>query len=336
MGATVLPYVIERILRERLRVEAGAAYAPWSVYERVDNDKALVVAGSDVNRDMYPEIVKVMMSSLSQINEEGLPAQYVGEIVDAMLQAMRDPYNAFNFAATAANAFFDGREWKDMDQILDEVSEVSAESLESDWRSFHQSLLLGVPGQASWNDELTMLRAPVHPPRAAGRRFRHRDWPANNYELRIDETAVQISENGEARSIQLDDVEAVISFSDGARNLISSDGWNIFIESAEWTGGKDALLLIDRALPVEKQLMQPAREGVEPGRRLPGVKRWWNGLRRVVSNPRLFWLWVALWIGLIGLGIAIGAYLPAIVGVVVAFKYREEFRRHAQGRRSQR
>jgi hypothetical protein len=318
MGATVLPYVIERVLRERLRVEAGAAYAPWSVYERVDNGKALVIAGSDVNQEMYPDIVKATMTSLSRIDDEGFPAEYVREIVDAMLQAMRDPYNAFSFAATAANAFFDGRDWQDMDAILDEVSAVSSETLQQDWRSFRQSMLLGVPGKASWDDELTMLRAPSHPTRKEGRRFRHRDWPATTYELRIDDAAVQISENGEARSIQLDDVEAVISFSDGARNIISSDGWNIFIEGAEWTDGDLAMALLDRKIPLKRHLIQPARSGLDLGKRIPAAKRWWAGLKRViigsgVSVVVLYAFFIAI---VVGACILVGNALPAIGGAV--------------------
>lgn len=320
MGATVFPYVVERALRERLRNQAGAAYAPWSVYERVDNEHALVLAGSDVNHEMYPEIVKAVMANLTQIDGEGLPADHVRETVDSMLQAMRDPYNSFGMVASAANAFFEGREPKNLEELLDEVSAVTSETLAGDWSSFRESMLLGVPGKATWDDELPMLRVPTHKPRSGGRRFRHRDWPATGFELRIDDRSIQLSENGEARSASVDEIEAVISFSDGARNIITGDGWNVFVEASEWTDGDQALAIIDRVVPHDRQLVQPARPGMVPHDRMGAAKRWWKGLVRNSRAPAAMWIFLGLAIAFVVVGIVM--VRPLAVGVGGYWAYR--------------
>ena len=69
--ATFLPVVLQDMLRRDLREGAGGAYAPWSSYEGVDPDTAVVLAGSDVAESLLPTVAHLATSGLSALSSRG-------------------------------------------------------------------------------------------------------------------------------------------------------------------------------------------------------------------------------------------------------------------------
>ncbi len=217
MGALFLPYVLERMLHERLREDAGAAYAPWSTYQPVDSEHAVAMAGSDVTAKMHVEVSEEIARMIKEIRDTGLPAETIKDAVEQRIQALHDPYNVVGLAYAAASYVLDGEEPKTFEQIETETREISAFSLQSDVWAFTESLLVGLPGSATVPEGWETLTAPTRWPRSPGARFRHRDWPAVPDELHFSDREVEISSGGYARSMYFHDVEGMITYEDGGR-----------------------------------------------------------------------------------------------------------------------
>lgn len=231
MGAVLLPYVLERMLRDRLRHEAGAAYAPWSDYQPVDDDHAVVLAGSDVAPRMLPGLFTEVARLAHTIRDDGLPAAIVEEAVELRVQALNDPYNSVGLAFAAGNYALGGEEPKSLEEIVAENRAVTHFSLQGDAWAFTQSLLVGVPGETTVLDGWPVLLPPTHVPLATGPRiFKHRDWPASTNELWVTDDVVHVAHATHSRALRLDQIEAMFVFGDGGRYLVDEDGWGLWIE----------------------------------------------------------------------------------------------------------
>lgn len=296
-GALMLPYMLQRMLRDRLRHEAGAAYAPWSDYQAVDLGHAVVFAGSDVAAKMLPDLFSEIERLNHTIRDHGLPDDVVREAVDLRLQAINDPYNSMGLAYAAGANVLDGVEPKTFEEIVADVSAVNPANLQGDARAFTETLLVGLPGDAPVSDDWTTIAAPSHPPDPEGMLFKHRDWPASTDELRVGKYRVQVSSGSYARSLPLSAVEAMFVYDDGGRFLIDRDGWGIAIEPGEWGDGENAVKLLDAFVRPERRCPMPARDIAKP-QRMSAAKRWATAARRYLQSQRgrktIAWILVAL------------------------------------------
>jgi len=296
MGAVLIPYVLERMLRDRLRHEAGAAYAPWSDYQGVDDDHAVVLAGSDVSSEKAPGVFSDIARLAHTIRDDGLPSAIVDEAVELRVQAINDPYNSMGMAYAAASYALSGDEPKTLEEIVAENRAVDAFSLQGDAFAFTQSLLVGAPSSTVVLDGWPILVPPSSVPLSASPRiFKHRDWPASKDELWITDDLVHASFGTYSRSMRFDAIEAILTFGDGGRYLVDRDGWGLWIEPFEWADGDIATAVLDKIVPFTKHCPQPARE-VTPRKRMPAIKRWTGGLRRMHFGGDLIgsipWWWL--------------------------------------------
>lgn len=284
-SAVLVPVVLERMLKARLRDEVGAAYAPWSTYVPVDADRAVVFAGSDVGPKLLPVLAQEVATLVRQIGDSGLPQEYVDHAIDEYIQAVSDPYGAFGLAYRAAMMSFDGKPAQTLDEVVNSVRSVSADTLHEHAHDFTKTLLLGIHGDAAWADEMRRLEAPHHPPRAVGDRFRHRDWPAVGDELRIDDSGVEVCDGSHARSIDFAQVEGMMSYEDGGRYLVAPDGWSVGVEPTLWRNGTAAVELIDTRVRPDRTLARPDRQ-LMPDSRMPFYLRWARALGRAPRTRR--------------------------------------------------
>jgi len=303
--AMMIPPVLERMLKARLRDEAGAAYGPWSTYEAVDSDHALIVAGSDIGPKILPELAKEVMDLLNGLDESGLPEEYVQDAVDYYVQAMSDPYNAFGVAYQTAMLALADRPLMTLEERVTTIRSATAATLQDDVASFRRSLLLGIHGDAAWSDEMPRLEAPLNQPLEQGRRFRHRDWPAVVEELYVGDTAVEITSDGDARSMIYAEVEGMMAFDDGGRYLVTPDGWGLSLEPHVWQNGDVAVRLVDERVAPERTLSRPDR-GLQPEPRLSPIRRWWGGILNAATHP-VGIVVVCIVIAAVAIGVAIAA-----------------------------
>ena len=308
--ATLAHEVLQRALRERLRDHAGAAYAPWATYEPVDQEQALILGGSDVLDDLLPSLVDNLLELIGRIKSQPVPAEWIAEIVEAREQALRDPYSAASLAGRAAHLVLQERPPQTHEEVLEELLATDAGGVQETLTEFCDSLLLGVPGPSAWRDQLPMITFPEGPPRRSGQVFRNRNWPASATRLAVGDGRLELSADGAARSIEVERAAGLFVFEDGTRHLIDEDGWGLTVDPLEWQGGTTAVAALDALVPETLHLPQPARPSSY--RPLPAWKRWWLGLRRLLSGDAALIAWTVLLAALVVVGVVKAA--PLVIG----------------------
>lgn len=279
-AATFLPWVLQDMLRRDLRENAGGAYAPWSSYEPVDREATVVLAGTDVADSLLPSVVHWVRSGLTTMRSRGILDGVVEDAVASALAGMRDPYAVVGFAERAASQHLHGLPVQEPEEVLEEVAGVTRAAVEALLPGFGDTLLLGVPASAAWNEEYPVLRMPVHADPLPGTRFRARDFPATSAVLLVDESGVQVGSAGAWQRIELDDVAGVLATPDGARHVVSRNGWGLAVEPTLWSGGHRAVEMLDLLVPDDKHLPVSARDPDAVPRPLPVWRRWWTAARR--------------------------------------------------------
>jgi hypothetical protein len=256
-AATFLPELLQRGLQDRLRDDAGAAYAPWATYEKVDEDQALVVAGSDLLAPLLSTIAEASLGLVRDLSTLGPEPSRLAEVREARMQAMRDPFAMVALAVRAAHDHLAGRRPLCFEEYLHETASVSAKDVQGEARAFRESLLLGLPSGSAWSGQLPMIGWPAQRPTLAGKRFRHRDWPAVRSRLVIAAQGVEMADRSQARRVEFENATGAVAHPDGARTLVSHDGWNLVIDPHAWHDGVAAVSLLDRLSPEPLRMAQP-------------------------------------------------------------------------------
>lgn len=193
-AATFLPTVLHDMLRRDRREGAGGAYAPWSSYEAVDAESAVVLAGSDVAESLLPTVVHHARSGLARLRSAGPLPDVVEDAVASVLQQLRDPYAAASFADRAASDHLLGRTTQTREELIEEVCAVTRDQVAALVPGFADSLLLGVPRSAAWHDEMPVLTMPTRPRPVGGVSHRYRNHPASQELLVLTDTVVAMGE----------------------------------------------------------------------------------------------------------------------------------------------
>ena len=315
LGGTVAAEVLQRALRERLRDKAGAAYAPWATYEPVDATHALLLGGSDVLPTLLPELAHSVLHLMEAMRTEPVPATWFGEVVEAREQAINDPYFATALAARAAQLHLAGEPPESHAELAQELRDLTPEAVEASLREFADSLLVGMPGQAAWADQLPMLAVPEVAAQHHGTGYRTVDWPASAERLHIGPERLEISLGKVARTVELADVAGLYVYDDGSRYVIGRDGWGLHVAPGTWRRGDAVVATLDAAVPASLHLPHPAGD-VDVPHRLSPARRWWFGFRRLLRSEASLWVWLTLLAALLVVAIVSGSPVLAI-GVVI-------------------
>lgn len=299
--ATVVPNILQRALRQRLRDHAGGSYAPWADYHRVDTRNAVVLAGSDVTPALLPRLAELVMDLVTRFTSDQVPPGWMQEIIAERLQAYTDPHLAAMVAWRAASMSLVGDRPEGHTEMLEQTRMLDPEAVRADLLALCDSLLLGIPGHTAWNDQLPMLTFPVSTGPTRGKSWRHREWPLNDAKLSVDESRVTVSHGKQIQTVALTDVAGMFCFADGARHLVSEEGWALTVEPDRWRGGSAAIQALDRVVPTTLHLPHPARDNITPFRPSPWPRRWWHFLasNRAVHALAIVVTIVALMIGIV-------------------------------------
>jgi hypothetical protein len=300
-AATLLSDLLQRDVRERFRNQDGASYAPWSWYEAVDADNALVVVGADIAREAYPTLAKSATKLVRWLSDDGPKADHLRELVESRVQGVNDPYNTVATAGRAAHEHLRGRPVLSHEQMVEELEAVTVEAVRDAAGEFRRTLMLGVPGESPVPEGMAQLTQPNSRGWVSGRRFRHRDWPAVSAYIVVDVADAHLVAEPDYQCYHADDLEGIHKFEDGGRHLVTSDGWGLTVHPQEWRGGATLVAALDAMVPEDRHLPMPAREGIDSGQRMGLLRRWWAA-RKTPKGP-------------VALGVA--SILLALVGIVI-------------------
>lgn len=307
-AATILPDLLERGLRVRLREQAAGSYAPWATYEAVDGDRALVIAGSDAARSLLPTLAHEARMLVHELATEGPDHEWLADVKALRRQAILDPYALVGTAVRAAYDHLRGHPVLSREETLTELDATTVEDVRDVARELGSTLLLGLPGDAAAPTDLPCVVQPVERGVVTGHRFRRADWPATGHSLVVDDEDAHLLVGDEYTCYHARDVAGMLCWPDGARHLLTFDGWGMTVEPEHWRDGRRAVDLLDAMVPTARHLPMPARE---PVGRLQGphlLARWWSAL----SRP-----WSAGGLALLGALVLLAGLVPLALGVSV-------------------
>lgn len=310
-AATLLPDLVQGALRRELRDSAGGAYAPWAVYEAVDADRAVVLAGSDLLVDMQRGIAGRLTETLARLRREGPGPEELQQLVEVRLQALDDPFSRFGLALRAAHSIINGRDPESFEQVRGELVGITAGDLATDLDALAATALYALPPAA----EQTVLRElefGLEPPSAEGRVYRNINWPTDAAELVVGRERVELRSPAGARSAELADVAGLMVFPDGARHLVRSDGYGLTVDPRWWKNGREAVAEIDRQVSADKHLHRPERE-LEP---VPQASTWTRvraHYRRFTANPVVMVVVLLAVVAMIGVFVATGRWFGVLI-----------------------
>lgn len=317
-AATLAVDVLQQRLTDDLRHDAGGAYAPWGHYERVDRETAVLIAGSDIQGQLLESIADRSLRMARELGGRGPDPEKLRDVRESRLQQMRDPYAAIGIAMYAASSFFDGKEIPGFEDAIEEVAAVDVDGVREAMASFGGTLLLGVPDEAVWTDQIPVLSFPDGSPRITGRAYRHADWPAAPERIVIGDAGIELSDRRTARAIDVADIEALFVYDNGLRHAVRLDGYGVTVDPRVWSRGKQAADHLERLVPLEKHLFLPAQGPLPPVARMSLLARWWGGLRRFARSTAGQVLFLLMSIAIVALALANGRLLVAVIYTFIA------------------
>jgi hypothetical protein len=317
-GTLVAP-VLEDALRKRLRDQEGAAYSPYSVYEAVDADHALVVAGSDVSPTTAPSLLGHVVDLVGGLAADGPDPESLADVLAAMRQGFTDPYSVGYLSHRAAAQSLRGGPVEQLDDILDELDTVDGAHVATALAEFGESLVVGAPPGTSPHPRLRVIEQPESGDSVRG--TRSVNWPAESVRLAVRDDAVTLGDARGHLRYPLREVAGYLVWDSGARGIVLSDGWSLVVRPDGWTGGGKLVERLDALVGPELHLPQPKETGPDPVARDPFLRRWWQGLIRWFGGPvaSVIVVLVVLWClyGL-GQGVLAGEFVLAGVFPLIA------------------
>lgn len=297
--ATFLGPALQKVMHDEFRGRDGGAYAPWSSYEAVDADHAVVLAGSDVSQQLLPHVVDRTLEILTRVATSDALTAVVPDLLAQARQAREDPYNAPMLAYRAALEHLRGQEPQSTEDLASEFDAVDADAVRSTVQEMRDSLLLGVDGDAAWADQMPRLEMPTRADGFRGRHFRSRDYPAHRDRLVIADDGIAVGQRSRWRGISRDEVEAVMTYPDGGREVIATDGWSVRVEPTLWRKGWEATRAVDRLTGEDRRLAAPTRDTARVPRPMSMVGQGRSLLVQLAAHPRAFGaailvLWAAI------------------------------------------
>ena len=328
--STLIPDLLERALRRSLREQAGGAYAPWATYEPVDDDHAVVMAGSDLLPDMVEGITERLVDAVAGLAGEGPATDDLSDQLAHRLQALDDPYAQYGLAVRAAHSVLSGKEPETKVEIRAAIEGVDREQVHQGLQSFAVTAMYGLPPGAE-NSLLRELALATERPRATGETFRSINWPADDVRLVLGNGRVEIRTEHEARGADMADLAAMVRYPDGARGLVRGDGYGITVDPRWWRDGAEAVAVLDRTVVEDLHVPGLERE-LEPVHRVSPYARLRGYLTIVALHPVLKWLVVVLAV-LLAVVAAVtgtwgGTWLALGCGALIFGLFRENARAH--------
>jgi len=281
-AGTVAPHVLRELLTEQFRQRDGAAYAPWSHYEPVDDHTAVVLCGTDANDVLLETLAERVVQQVERLARGDVDESLVRNVVAQLEQFHQDPYNR---PALAYRAVIDHLRQEPVTSLEEALAEVRAVDLAAVARAgaqLSETLLLGIARDATWNDPMPLLSMPARTEPVAGRRHRSRNFPADRQVLVVADDAVQLGAGRAWLTLQPDELVGVFAHPDGGRELVSRDGWTLRVEPTLWRGGAAAVERLDRL--VDSDLHIPLERAADA---VPRPLPLWRRLHHVVHGaPR--------------------------------------------------
>ncbi|GAA0939507.1 hypothetical protein GCM10009554_29340 [Kribbella koreensis] len=307
-GATALQRALERDLQRGLRHDQGVGYSAWSSYEMIDAHHALVTAGMDVVPEAVPVVVAEATAVVRRLRDRGPdPTELRDDLALHIRRMSEEPAERWLPFLAASDTLLDRPASMSVDEVAAEIDATTVADVQRAAYDLWTDLLVSVDPDGAGDPQLDWLgAAPAPQGKPSGRSFRSIDSPESNDLLFVSETGARL-QTGSPSEARYDELAGVLAFEDGGRRLVRQDGFQVPVEPTLWRKGREAVALVDAAVPEGLRIPLPARSPEQiPWKRVRRI----DNFRNWVQAPKV---WVpALWVCVVLPGV-VALSLPGFI-----------------------
>ena len=310
-STTLFGALATRWLRERLRREDALSYAPHVGYEPLDRDTAHLVLYADSDAERRAELAEAFMrvvDGAADVDEAELD-EACREILAGWTGSLAPPpeERAARDVQVAAMDWVFGREYESFEARAAGLAAVGAAEVAELGATVRGTALFALPGQAIVTEAMgsEALASTVLP--VTGRVVPSVDAPRRPERLILGDDGVTVlTGRGQDWTVRYDGLAAMLTFDDGALQLIGMDAASITVEPTLWRGGELLCRQIRERVPAHLVFPQGAR----PPEAIPHAATTWQRLRTHLTSTR------PLLLLLLGAALAAGVFFVTRVPIL--------------------
>lgn len=264
--AAVFTEVLERALFHDLRQEGGLSYAVSSNYDDRGDGWATITAGADAHAEKLDAVLGGFVDTLARLRVGRIEERDITSYTAKLRERARHPDAEASTLASAAFEVLTGRRPRDLAQRLADIEAVTVEQVRAVAEAAAEGALLGVPGgrDAEWAG---FTAAPTHSP-APVTGSPHRSQESDRLRLHVAPEGISVVEDDDRRgpravTVHFDQVAAMMTWPDGARQLVGYDGITVRYEPTLWQSTAAVTAHLDAAVPPDRVIALPARSPEE-------------------------------------------------------------------------
>jgi zinc protease len=240
--STIFKLIASKRLQEQLRTKQAVSYAPSVSYEPLTGEFAHLVLYADSDPDRRPELAKAfgeIIEKLAEIDEGEVDAvrkQYLDHVIGPLAPPLPD--QMVYLLQRAALDWLLGRAYEPIDQLIAEISLVSADTVAAFGRDMQRNTMLAVPGKVALGRWMGQ-RAPISNGQIVkGRYVLMVDAPIRSERLIYGTDGVSILfGNGSHMTVRYSKLVAAVRYEDGCLRLVGSDATWLTLEPTLWRNG---------------------------------------------------------------------------------------------------
>jgi zinc protease len=276
-------WLLHHRLERRLRHDLGLVYGVTSGTEVLDADTRHVMVRLDCLEESSERVQAETVAVLQRLTEPPSDAEWQKMLAQrALVDEAPKAQQLAHYLDSAAESLLLGRAVDPPATWQRKVDAVAPEQVASCLGACLPSLVLGVTSPEQVPAELATPIPLYSSHRVRGQVLRpstaHTDGRVESAVVGAD-GATLLLHGGEAITVRTDGVAGVLCYDDGARHLLGTDGYHLWLAPEEWGAGyREAVAVLDGALPRAV--------------RIPGGEREHRGtLEEVPAAPAPRWRW---------------------------------------------
>lgn len=298
-AATVATRVLGRRLFVELQEKGGLSYAADAVYTPIDQSTAVITAVADCSPEKADALVGALVDVFAGLRYVRVPDEELDFAKASVCHPLLEQRAELFLATTAMNLLL-GRRVLSQDELLAEIDAVTAADVQQVLETVWSGALTQVPAIGlSWAG---VERAPGFRESASGEGAEYFSLGAPAEVLVVGEHGVTVRGEDYASTVAFRDCAGLLTWPDGARQLIDRDGFQVSIEPTLFDGlDPIALAAIDARVDSGVVLPMPRRSPEQIPQPSPVASL---GRDRAASPTRartwmVLWALLAGWIGFI-------------------------------------
>jgi hypothetical protein len=310
-AAQVYGMILPARLNAELRHKQALSYSPSAVYSVRDGRHAHIFAGADGIDGSAAILVSEFIRVIVRLADKPVDDVELKSVADRMIASWESSRSGLSQVRRAAQNVLLGRENNTVETWKDQLAAVSPEDVQRVAAEAFANGVFGLPrGQEPFRAAIR------HVPwfssgTVVGHHARSADAPFVSTRLILGAEGVSMGDAEHAVTVRYDQCAAMRAWSDGARQLIGTDGISVTVEPTLWHLPSGAIPRIDASVPRGRHVTMPYRERHQIPH--PGTTTGMRILGRVLKEP-LAATAVAL-VFVVGLPLLVGEF-SATAGVV--------------------